>query len=105
MVSWFDTVDLAPRLAVLHAHLFGWGSAMLNFNRTLTLACATVRRCFGRVAEQYFDDTGSFDLMDLRKRLRTKSMMPSGVFLTRPNKKNASAEAVLRGSPGLDRVS
>jgi hypothetical protein len=44
--------------AVSHAHLFGFGAAVVNFNRIPELVVAIIRRCFPAAVWHFFDDFG-----------------------------------------------
>ena len=58
VIAWYDTVTESPLFAVLRAHPYGLGSAVLNFNRARGLTSAVSRRCFGAAVTHYFDDSG-----------------------------------------------
>ena len=53
--------------AISRAHLFGYGSAVLNFNRVPCLLVAACRRLGAIPCWHFFDDTGIMSL--LRERL------------------------------------
>ena len=62
MIAWFDIYANAARLAILRAHPYGLGTAVLNFNRVPALTTAVARRAFGAAVTQYFDDSGVLGL-------------------------------------------
>ena len=61
VIAWYDTVTESPLFAVLHAHFYCHGSAVLNFNSVPALTSAVSRRCFGAAVTHYFDDSGVLD--------------------------------------------
>ena len=62
VIAWFDARDNAVRFAILHAHPYGLGTAVLNFNMVPALTSAVARRAFGAAVTHYFDDAGVLDL-------------------------------------------